>query len=737
MADKYEKLTGTVNNVTYSNPENGYFVAKLHVEGKRDPQTIVGYGPEPLPGEHLQAWGEWKTSSYGPQFKASKVINSRPKDLEGIEKYLANAVEGIGKGFAKKLVNAFGTELFEVIETSPERLQEIAGVGAKRAANAAQAIKEKAHERDIQLFLLKHGLSGNAARKIFERLGDKTIEILSKNPYELSSIKGYGFEKADKFGKSQGIEPRSDYRVRAGILHAMREAKGAGSCGLPVELLKEKASELLNVDYDIIERCIELEITAEGLIRDTANGVVCLFLPSIYHAEKYIGKKLISQASRPLARRLGDIDQLIFNVEMDIGSTLAESQRLAVKTVLENNVSVLTGGPGTGKTTSTKVILNVLHAAGLRVILCAPTGKAAKRATEATGFEAKTIHRVLEMGGPKGGFKHNEDNPLTADCLLLDETSMVDVALMCSLLKAVPPYCRIVFIGDVDQLPSVGAGRVLADIIASKAIPIARLTEVFRQAATSKIIRAAHAVNAGFVPEVGFTLGEDFGLAMYEPKKMDDEEAKKEATEAMLKSFLFQVANIHRRGFDPVKDTQVLCPMKKGPLGTDALNVKLQQMLNPTPVSKITVMGCLWGVGDKVIQMRNNYDKAVFNGEQGFVEHVDEQSKSIVVRFEIGNVTYSEGELDELSLAYALTIHKSQGSEFPAVLMPVHSSHYTMLKRNLLYTGITRAKKFMLLFSNKFAINKAVKDSQVEERYSRLKDWLIEFGKKDIGATFE
>jgi exodeoxyribonuclease V alpha subunit len=722
MQASVEKITGTVKRLTFRNDETGFFVAQVTVGNKE--KTIVGSAPVINEGEQISAMGTWAGSQWGPQFKATEVQITPPTMLEGILKYLSSAIEGIGPGFAKKLVDAFGEDVFNVIEQQPERLAEVKGIGKKRAASCIEAYKSQQAIREIMVFLHQVGLSRNRAKRVFDTYGDDAIDKIKQNPYILCrDIWGVGFSTADKVARKQGIQKDSEYRVRAGIQHLLKEAAGNGSCGLPVTQMLEQGSELLEVSYDRLEECIGFEIEAEGIVRDKAVGVDCLFLPTIYQAEKGIARLLLKHAKRPLARPIRDMDDAILHAELAAGITLEDTQRDAVRAALSNQVTVITGGPGTGKSTITRIILSALHDAGLEPALCAPTGKAAKRAAEATGFEAKTLHRTLEMDN-KGLFKRTEDNPIEADVLVVDELSMVDVSMFYSLIKAVAPHTRIILIGDRDQLPSVGPGKVLSDILDSGVLSMVRLIQVFRQAATSDIIKNAHAVNRGEVPSMGWDAGSDFCFTAFAPE--DESEAAKKACRDKVEQELLRLAqNMYKLGYDPIRDVQVLAPMRLGPLGSIKLNIKLQALLNPHPAAKLTLGEVTYGVGDKVMQLRNNYDKDVFNGDIGYIAEIDEKNRTVVVEYDgERQVTYKPSDLDEISLAYAFTIHKSQGSEFPVVIMPIDTGHYMMLKRNLVYTGITRAKKLFIGVGQKKAVAMAVKNSQIDERYSRLADWL-------------
>lgn len=731
---KLETLSGVVKTLTFVNPETGYFVAKIEVAGKGE-RAVLGTAPVINIGEQLSATGKWESSKWGPQFKAVDVSLSAPTMLEGIEKYLSSAIPGIGKGFAKKLVEALGERVFDVIEKTPEKLSDIKGVGPKRAQALVESFKEQQAIRDIMVFLHKSGLSATRAKRVYDKYGDKAIDKIKENPYILCrDIWGIGFSIADEVARKQGIAPDSEYRIRAGIHHVLREATSQGSCGLPLTVVRDRASELLDQDYDNVNKCIDFELDAEGVILDRAGGEECLFLPVVYRNERYIASALWEHSQRPLLHTVQDMDDDINTVEVEMGIMLEDAQRHAVQVALNNMVCVLTGGPGTGKTTITKVILNVLAENGLdNIILAAPTGKAAKRAAEATGFQAKTVHRTLEFNR-EGGFTFNELNPLDCDALVIDEMSMVDVSMMAAICRALSPHTRLIIIGDVDQIPSVGAGKVLSDIIESGVLPTVRLSAIFRQAATSQIITNAHAINRGELPNLGWEQGSDFCFSNFTPKNKDEDE-KRRVRDAIGREVLRLAQSMHKLGFDPIRDVQILAPMRKGALGVEALNVQLQSVLNPDPPDVLELFGTKWGVGDKVMQLRNNYDKGVFNGDIGYVHAVSKESRMIAVDFEGTIVEYKTNEFDELTLAYAFTIHKSQGSEFPVVVMPLDWSHYTMLKRNLFYTGVTRARKLCVVVGQAAAAQVAVKTAQNDERYTRLKECLREVSQSQVKAA--
>lgn len=707
---------GVVKILTFRNEENGYFVAKVSAPGSKTEQAVIGYSPVINIGMHIEAKGVWVPSNWGQQFKASEVLATAPKDLEGIAKYLGGgAFFGIGPGAAKKMVEAFGTKVFAVIRDEPDKLNSVPGIGKKKAQSIIDGYREGEAKTEIMVFLHQNGLSTSKADKIYKRYGEDTVKKVKKNPYLMTDdIWGMGFKTADAVAQSMGVKVDSEYRIHSGILHVVRESISRGSCGIPHEKLIEGASLLMGLTYEQVEEGLAKELVNKTLIGDTAAGENCYFAPAVYAAEKNIATLLLALAKSPLRNAMDKIESRLLHAEFEIGITLEQTQRKAVIAALENVVCVITGGPGTGKTTITKTIVTILEDAGLSVSIVAPTGKASRRASEATGRTATTIHRLLEIG-KDGKFKRNKANPLECDVLVVDEMSMVDVSLFNNVMNALPDGCRLLLVGDVDQLPSVGAGKVLKDIIDSKAIPTVMLREVFRQAKTSKIVMNAHTVNTGNAPESGWAAGADFGFLDH---YLDREKDKTDEALVTL------VANMRKLGYDPIKDVQVLSPMKRGALGTIALNEKLRAALNPNPAQKLLQGFHSFWSGDKVMQVKNNYDKDVFNGDIGIVVEINMQDKTLTVAYDERRATYRFNELDELVLAYAITIHKSQGSEFMVVVMPLDTSHFMMLKRNLVYTGMTRAKQLMVMIGSKKAAWMAVQDTQVAERYSRLKEWL-------------
>jgi exodeoxyribonuclease V alpha subunit len=552
--------------------------------------------------------------------------------------------------------------------------------------------------------------------RIFKTYGADAVQIMSENPYRLArDIRGIGFKTADAIAMKLGIETTAMIRVRAGISFALTEAMDEGHCGLPTDDLMPLAEKLLEVPTELVRAALDLETSEGTVIADSVGEIRCVFLAGLHRAERIIAERLIQLANGKLPWAWIDPDKALPWVEDRIGLALAESQIAAIKLALMSKALVMTGGPGVGKTTIVKGILRILAAKGVRLLLCAPTGRAAKRMTEATGLEAKTIHRLLEVDPKTGGFKRGDDNPLDCDLLVIDEASMVDVMLMQALMKAVPATAALLIVGDIDQLPSVGPGQVLADIISSGSIPVVRLTEVFRQAAQSRIITTAHRINQGIIPDLS-PPGADSDF--YFVHAEDPEIAVQRIVE------LVKIRIPKRFGFDPIRDIQVLCPMNRGGVGARSLNIELQAALNLAGEQKVERFGWIFAPGDKVMQIQNDYDKEVYNGDIGYIDEVDLDDGELVASFDGRAVTYAFGELDTLVPAYAATIHKSQGSEYPAVVIPVMTQHYAMLQRNLLYTGVTRGKKLVVLVGQKKAVAIAVRNVSGRRRWSKLNEWL-------------
>ena len=713
-----EVLAGLVERVTFHNSDNGFCVLRAKARGHRDLVTVVGHAAIISAGEWITASGEWVNDhTHGQQFKAHFIRTSAPTSIDGIEKYLGSGmIRGIGPVYAKKMVNAFGEKVFDIIEAEPERLREVTGIGVVRAKRITDAWAEQKIVREIMVFLHSHGVGTARAVRIYKTYGSDAVQVMTENPYRLArDIRGIGFKTADAIAMKLGVEKTAMIRVRAGISYALTEAMDDGHCGLPTADLVPLAEKLLEVGADLIRTALDLELADGTVIADSLGETNCIFLANLYRAEQAIAEKLLALYRAKLPWGSIDADKALPWIEQRIGIELAPSQKAAVRLALASKVLVITGGPGVGKTTIVNSILRILAAKTVKLLLCAPTGRAAKRLSETTGQEAKTIHRLLEVDPKGGGFKRNMENPLDCDLLVVDEISMVDVMLMHALLKAVPDSAALLVVGDVDQLPSVGPGQILADMITSGAVPVVRLTEVFRQAAKSRIITNAHRINQGLIPDLGKPEGDsDFYFV-----QADDPET------AVLRIIELVKTRIPQRfGLDPIRDIQVLCPMNRGGVGARSLNIELQAALNPAGERKVERFGWTFAPGDKVMQIENDYDKEVYNGDIGYIDDVDPEAGELTASFDGRAVTYGFGELDTLVPAYAATIHKSQGSEYPAVVIPVMTQHYTMLQRNLLYTGVTRGKKLVVLVGQKKAVAIAVRSSSGRRRWSKLNEWL-------------
>ena len=715
-----EPLSGLVERVTFHSPDTGFCVLRVKVRGHRELVSVLGSAASVQPGEFIQCSGRWDNNrDHGMQFKTTLLKVMPPSSIEGIEKYLGSGmIKGIGPHFAKKLVKAFGEDVFDVIEEKPDRLLELNGIGKKRVERITSGWSDQKAIREIMVFLQSNGVGTSRAVRIYKTYGADAIPLVSENPYRLAKdIKGIGFKTADQVAEKLGIEKTAMIRARAGISYTLTEAVSEGHCGLPEDDLLPTAEKLLEIPTVILRDALQLELQDETVIADNMADQRCIFLGHLWNSEKLIAERLKTLADgKPYWPEIDTAVAMPW-VEQKLEISLADSQKEAVKKATSSKVMVITGGPGVGKTTLVNAILHILSAKAVSVALAAPTGRAAKRLSETTGMEAKTIHRLLEVDPMHGGFKRNTDDPLECDLLVLDETSMVDVPLMASVVKALPDKAGLILVGDVDQLPSVGPGQVLGNIINSGAVPVARLTEIFRQAAQSKIITNAHKVNSGYIPNLEIVKDEETDFYFVEAHEPEDAVIK---INEIVKNRLPK-----RFGFDPIQDIQVLCPMNRGGIGARSLNVDLQKTLNP-PTDDISVerFGFTYRVGDKVMQTDNDYDKEVFNGDVGYVCRIDPEPQELTIEFDGREVEYLFGELDQVALAYAVSIHKSQGSEYPAVVIPVMMQHYMLLRRNLLYTGITRGKKMVVLVGQKKAIGMAVKGMVEGRRWSKLEEWL-------------
>lgn len=706
-------LEGTLVRVNYADGETGYAVARLEVPGHRDPVTVVGILWGVTPGESIRLRGQWvRHVRYGEQFKVETCERMLPASEAAIERYLASGlIKGIGPTYARRLVEAFGPETLRIIEEAPERLLTVDGIGEARLARIRAAWTEQREVRGLMLFLQEHQISPAFALKIFKAYGPGAPLRIREDPYRLArEIAGIGFKTADRIGASLGVAKDSPKRRAAGLLHLLHEAAEAGHVYFPASRLSHEAVKLLGIEGEALlqQTLIDLQkekaVACEPLAGDTA-----VYLASLYQAEEGVGRRLALVANAPRLGPAIDIPRAIQWAEDRGEIKFTSEQREALRQALESKVLIITGGPGTGKTTLLRALIEILERKGVRLTLAAPTGRGAKRMAEATGREAKTIHRLLEFGPKEGRFKRNEAHPLEVDVLVVDEASMIDLVLMNHLLKALPPMAAFILLGDADQLPSVGPGSLLHDLIASASVPVVRLTEIFRQAKESQIVVNAHRVNRGELPHLS-----PFGMVDCAFVELDDPEAIRDRVTALVTTTI-----PHRYNLDPLRDIQVITPMNRGPIGVAALNQYLQAALNPRGEEIIGGTRQL-RVGDRVMQVRNDYDKEVYNGDLGRIDRIDREEQLIWIRFDQGEVVYEWSELDEINLAYAISVHKSQGSEYPAVVFPLHTSHYVMLQRNLLYTALSRGRRLVVMVGTRQAVAMAVRNVRVRERYSLL-----------------
>jgi len=718
------EIRGQIEKITYHNEENGYTIAKVKVEGRLDLVTVVGNLLSINPGEVLKLEGQWDYHpKFGEQFKITSYESLIPATVKGMEKYLGSGlIKGIGPVMAKRLVSKFGLETFNIIETDGKRLREVEGIGDRRIEMISKAWDDQKEIRGVMVFLQDKGVSPAYAARIFKQYGRESVEVVRVNPYRLATdIFGIGFMTADRIAEKLGIPRDSRIRVEAGILHILHQLSDEGHVYYPYEFLIEECRKILGVDSETVIKAFgkivaDKKIVIEDLNREEVKeNNKAVYLARLYASEVGVADKLKKLMQVPKELRDFDRDKAIEWVQNELNMTLAENQKKAVREAIDKKIMVVTGGPGTGKTTIINSIIRIYGKMGQRVLLAAPTGRAAKRMTEATAHEARTIHRLLEFSPKAGGFRRDEDNQLEADLIVIDETSMVDTVLMHHLLKAVPDQATLILVGDVDQLPSVGPGNVLKDIIDSGGIPTVKLTDIFRQAKESLIVINAHRVNNGQMPI--FHNQADHPRDFYyfeieEPQKVL-EKIIELCREKIPKKF----------GYDPVNDIQVLTPMHRGVVGATNLNAELQKYLNPSEDELMRGEKVL-RVGDKVMQIRNNYDKEVFNGDIGRIIRINREDQEVIVDYDGRFVSYEYAELDEIVMAYAVSVHKSQGSEYQAVVMPVLTQHYMLLQRNLLYTGITRGKKLVILVGTRKAIAIAIKNDKQQRRYTLLRERL-------------
>lgn len=717
-----EQICGYIERLTFHNSENGYTVAQLKLSAREELICLVGIMPGIQPGETVRCFGQWKNHLvHGRQFELANFRVEAPADIVGIRKYLGSGlIKGIGPKYASRIVDLFGTDTLNIIENEPEKLLEVSGLGTKRLEKIKVCWKDQRSIRDVMVFLQTYEVSPAFAQKIFKTYGSQSIAKVKENPYTLArDIFGIGFKTADLLAQKMGIARDSSQRLDAGIEYVLSQLSNEGHVCYPTdEFLIEAEKSLETLPISLEARLLILQ--QEGRIElkellELGKKRRFIWLKPLFIAEMGIARELRRLKNGVSALRAIHTEKALSWVQEKLNIELAPHQKQAVAGASTGKLHIITGGPGTGKSTITNAILTISGQLTEKILLAAPTGRAAKRMSEITQFKASTIHSLLEVDFKAGGFKRNRENPLECDLIIIDEASMIDTFLMYSLLKALPDQTRVILVGDINQLPSVGPGNVLKDMIGSLSIPITRLTEIFRQAAGSHIITNAHRINKGIFPQLYNGKNSDFFF-------MECQESQ-DVLNTIVKLVSQRLPNHY--GFNPTEDIQVLAPMKKGMIGTENLNLTLQQILNPKEMALFRA-GYKFQVGDKVMQICNDYKREVFNGDIGYIQTIDAEEQQVIVRFEERQVLYDYSDLDKLVLAYAISIHKFQGSECPCVVMPVHTSHFMLLHRNLLYTGITRGKKLVVLVGTKKALAIAVKKDDVQKRHTSLQQVLME-----------
>jgi exodeoxyribonuclease V alpha subunit len=710
-----EHLEGSIERVTFQNEETGFCVLRVKVQSRRRLVTVVGTAHRVHVGEAIRAAGAWANDpSHGFQFRAASIEASAPRTVDDLRRFLGSGlIKGVGAVGAERLVQRFGERVLQVVEEHPDELALVHGIGPERAFRIREAWIRHRSLRELAAFLHTNSIQGSLLMRIYRAYGPESVRVVSADPYRLAvEVPGFDFATADRVAERLRIPGDDPARIMAGLASTLAEAMGEGHCGLPRVELLDRASALLDVRRDDLEPVLARACAAGAFVQDTSGGEACVFPRGLHGMEHAIASRLKTLMEGICPWRLLDEGEAVAAAEARMGLTLSGSQRRALGLACRSKVMVLTGGPGVGKTTLVKAILGAVDEGELRIELCAPTGRAARRLARSTGRGAKTIHRLLE--GSKAGFRRGAQVPLACDLLVVDEVSMVDVRLMTALLLALPDHAGLLLVGDENQLPSIGPGQVLADVVASDVVPVVHLDEVFRQEAQSRIITAAHAISRGEVPDLEPSPESDFYFV-----EADD------GASALAKLVTLVRDRIPNRfGLDPKRDVQVLCPMNRGRLGARALNTELQRVLNPPGEDAVGSFGTLFGPGDKVMQARNDYDRDVSNGELGFVVGSDPREGEIRVAFDDRQVVYGAGDLDDLALAYATTIHKAQGSEYPAVVIPLTLQHAPMLRRKLLYTGVTRGSRLVVLLGSRGALSQAVAQGDDARRWSRLRDWL-------------